>query len=283
MKLRFLPAACCTAEFNHLSNASSKSQCLQQCAFAFLLQVCPRTFTCISWGFYGRHKADISPVAFVLLLVISSSLGLLPHSSLPTSPVTAPPHSDKALHFVSFFLLTATFYFILDTSRRRILHLTLVICTLVLGVGSEVLQGLLPNGRDFDAWDVLANVLGSLSAVGIAGWFHRRSADRRRRAKYASLASAEGEEDLELGEGGGALGTSGANGSLEGQETGLVPAVVAPAHKSVEEEVDNWDEHAEDDAWDEDEDAVVHGQASKITPATSSVVSEDVPKKMAVD
>jgi hypothetical protein len=160
-----------------------------------------------------------------------------------------------------------------------VLHITLLVCTLLLGVGSEVLQGLLPNGRDFDAWDVLANVLGSLAAVALAGIYHRRSAERRRRAKYAALTGGgiEGEDDLELGGISGAGETS--NGTVDAQETGVV-AVQHP--KSVEEEVDNWDENAEDDAWDEEEDGVVHGQ-TKLTPATSSVGSEDVQKKVAVD
>ena len=141
-------------------------------------------------------------VAFILLLLFASSLGLLPHSALPSTPTTVQPfipqQSDKALHFLSFAALTITFYFILDTSRRRVLHLTLFICTLLLGVGSEVVQGLLPNGRDFDPWDVLANVLGSLAAVGVANWYHKRAAERKRRQKYQALGGEDG-EDLELG------------------------------------------------------------------------------------
>jgi len=223
-------------------------------------------------------------IAFFVLLVVSSSLGLLPHSSLPSAPESAKPYipsqSDKALHFISFFALTVTFYFIVDTGRRRVIHLTLLVCTLVLGVGSEVAQGLLPNDRDFDAWDVLANVLGSLCALGLASAYHRRAAERRRRAKYSALAGEglEG-EDLELGEG---PGISAANGDLarttDGQETG----VVAAPHKSVEEELENWDENLPDDAWDDDEGAT-SGTDAKMTPATSSGGSEDASRKVAVD
>ncbi|KAJ9602342.1 hypothetical protein H2200_013197 [Cladophialophora chaetospira] len=216
-------------------------------------------------------------VGFFILLLFSSSLGLLPSSSLPSTPAAAQPYipsqSDKALHFICFFLLTAVFYFIFDTARRRVIHLTLVICTLLLGVGSEVAQGLLPNDREFDAFDVLANVIGSLAALGLASMYHRRAAERRRRAKYSALTGEglEG-EDLELGEG--------ANGTLrdggDGQETGVTP------HRTVEEELDNWDENAPDEAWDDDDDTTTT-QHTKVTPSTSSVGSEEPPKKVAVD
>jgi VanZ family protein len=203
-------------------------------------------------------------------------LGLLPHSSLPSTPAAAQPYiprqSDKALHFICFFALTATFYFILDTSRRRVIHITLVVCTLVLGVGSEVAQGLLPNDRDFDAWDVLANVIGSLAALGLASAYHRRAAERRRRVKYSSLGTdGLDADDLELGESSGGLGRS----SGGEQDTGAVS-------RTVEEELATWDENAPD-AWDNEDDDITTGQNSKVTPATSSADSDDMPKKIAVD
>ncbi|KAK4936370.1 hypothetical protein LTR10_022744 [Elasticomyces elasticus] len=212
-------------------------------------------------------------IGFVVLLVFASSLGLLPHSSLPSTPEAArpyiPPQSDKALHFVCFFALTATFYFIFDTGRKRVIHITLIVCTLILGVGSEVAQGLLPNDRDFDAWDVLANVLGSLASLGLCSAYHRRAAERRRRAKYSALSGdgIEG-EDLELGE------ASGQPHDDE-QETGIVP-------RTVDEELDNWDENVVDEAWEEDDD-VTTSQDTKITPSASSVGSEEPLKKVAVD
>jgi len=149
-----------------------------------------------------------------------------------------------------------------------VIHLTLVVCTLLLGVGSEVAQGLLPNDREFDPWDVLANVIGSLVALGLASAYHRRAAERRRRAKFSALTGdgMEG-EDLELGEGVGL--------TEDGQETGVV-------QRSVEEELDNWDENAPDEAWDEDDD-VTTSQNTKATPSTSSAGSEDPLKKVAVD
>lgn len=144
----------------------------------------------------------------------------------------------------------------------------------MLGVGSEVAQGLLPNDREFDPWDVAANVAGSLSALALANAYARRAAERRRRAKFAALLG-EGDADVELGEGPG-IGAAGDElGRTGGQETGVVA-------RTVEEELDNWDENVPDDAWDEDEDDGLG--AKKMTPATSTAGSEEVtPKKVAVD
>jgi len=182
-------------------------------------------------------------VAFAVITLAAAYLGLAP-SVLP-----AYKQSDKVLHFITFFLLTICFYWILETNKRRSLQLTLFICTLVLGVGSEIVQGLLPNGREFDLLDIVCNILGSLSAVGLCMWYHKRMLERKRRSKSYNLAGGEGDEyDVELGE--------------EGQEEG----VVRPP--TLEEEVDNWDENAED--WDDDDPTATEtaGEGSKTPPSS---------------
>ena len=180
--------------------------------------------------------------------------------------------NDKVLHLVTFFFLTLVFYFILDTSRRRVLNLTLVVCTVVLGVGSEVVQGFLPNGRTFDPYDILANVVGSLSATGLASWYHKRMLDRRRKTKFSVLGQEGAEEDVELGEGSGL-----ATGDGE-QETGIVRA----SQPSLEEEVDNWDENAADDDWNEDDLGTAGNSTGKMTPPSSSA-EDDHEVKLAKD
>lgn len=158
------------------------------------------------------------------------------------------------------------------------LHYTLFVCTFALGLGSEVIQGLLPNDRSFDPWDVLANCLGSLAALGLASAYHRRSAERRRRAKYSALTRAgiEEAEDLELGEGGIRTGLSSQEAG-DGQRSGVV--LVAPS--TVEGEVD---ENAEDNAWDEEDDITgTSTTGTKITPASSSVGDDDSSRKMAMN
>ncbi|KAH8727221.1 hypothetical protein GQ44DRAFT_738507 [Phaeosphaeriaceae sp. PMI808] len=164
--------------------------------------------------------------AFLALLFISAAAGFSPSDySIPTYK-----QSDKLLHFIAFFLITLSFYWILEASRRKVLQLTFTVCTLGLGCASEVVQGLLPIHRNFDYYDVLANVLGSVSALGLCNWYHKRMVERKRAARGYGAVPGEEELDVELGE------------NVDGQESG----VVRPA--TVEEELERWDENAED--WD---------------------------------
>jgi hypothetical protein len=130
-------------------------------------------------------------------------------------------------------------------------------------VGSEFLQEFLPNGRKFDFYDIVANIVGSLAAIGLCSWYHMRMLDRKRLAKRYQVVPGEEDHDLELGEG---------VGPQESGTTGVEPS--AP---TLDEEVDNWDENAED-TWDEEEHATgtdsVEGDGPK-TPSASSA-GEDV-------
>jgi hypothetical protein len=112
---------------------------------------------------------------------------------------------------------------------------------MVLGIGSEILQALLPNGRSFDPFDVLANIIGSLGAIGLCTWYHKRMLDRRRKARFGALLDGAG-DDVELGVNGAERGEG-----LNPQEDGVT------ATRSLEQEVDNWDENAVDN-WDEEGD-----------------------------
>ncbi|KAF4549360.1 Hypothetical protein D9617_22g067060 [Elsinoe fawcettii] len=176
--------------------------------------------------------------AFAGLICISAYLGLAP-LKIPTYK-----QSDKALHTITFFLLTLCFYWILETSRRRVVNITLLACTAGLSIGSEVAQGLLPNGREFDPYDIAANVLGSGAALAICSWYHKRMLERRRAAKTYNLVPGEDQDvDVELGE----------NVNRE-QETG----VIAGAEQTVTEQLDNWDENAED--WEDPDDETTSGK-----------------------
>ncbi|KAK1968379.1 VanZ like family protein [Colletotrichum sublineola] len=184
-----------------------------------------------------RIRLPFAGVFFALLL-IAGYAGL-------TSLQLGQYVNDKVLHFGTFFLLTIVFYWILDTNRRRTLNLTLTVCTFVLGVGSEFLQGFLPNGRDFDFYDIVANVIGSLAGVGLCSWYHKRMLERKRRTKMYQAVPGEDDADVELGEGHetGVVESSGARDGAVGVEGG---------GRSLEQEADNWDENQVDD-WDEDD------------------------------
>ncbi|KAB8293017.1 hypothetical protein EYC80_007379 [Monilinia laxa] len=168
--------------------------------------------------------------AFLFLVLLAGYAGL---TSIQVDAVI----NDKVLHTITFFFLTVVFYWILDTSRRRNLNFTLIVCTGILGVGSEFLQGFLPNGRTFDFYDIVANIVGSVAGLALCSWYHLRMLERKRLAKAYHVVPGDEDQDLELGEGVGA------------QESGVTDAT-----RALDEEVDNWDENLED-AWDEDEHA----------------------------
>lgn len=175
---------------------------------------------------------------FFLLLLLAGYAGL---TSLQVDVLV----NDKVLHLLTFFILTVVFYWITDTNRRRTLHFTLVVCTLGLGVGSEFLQGFLPNGREFDFYDIVANVVGSLAALGICSWYHKRMLERKRlRKSYSVVPNNDNEDDVDIELGEGVVGA---------QETGVTAddskGATTTKNMTLEEEVDNWDENAPDD-WD---------------------------------
>ncbi|KAH7138023.1 hypothetical protein B0J11DRAFT_421789 [Dendryphion nanum] len=168
--------------------------------------------------------------AFIGLCLVAGLAGFSPQQyELPKYK-----QSDKVLHFLAFFLLTFAFYWILETNRRKVLQVTFTVCTVGLGFASEIVQGLLPNDREFDYYDILANVLGSISALVLCNWYHKRMLERKRAARGYSAVAGEDERDVELGE------------DFEGQELGVV-------RPTVEEELEQWDENAED--WDDTEPA----------------------------
>lgn len=119
------------------------------------------------------------------------------------------------------------------------------------------MQAVLPNGREFDIFDVVANIVGSLAGLGLCSWYHKRMLERKRLRKYTAVPTAgdAGGEDLELGEGPG-LGGGGGVVSGNEHEEGVIgsSAAVSDGQRAttLEQEVDNWDENAVD-AWDEDE------------------------------
>ena len=137
---------------------------------------------------------------------------------LGLSNIQIPQVNDKVLHFLTFVLLTIAFYWILDTTRRRALNLTLLVVTVVLGLGSEALQELVTT-RVFDPLDMGANVVGSLCALGLCTLYHNRMLERKRQARYG-LVPQEGDEeieDLEMGPQGQESGVTG--GDEAGEST----------------------------------------------------------------
>ncbi|KAA8893958.1 hypothetical protein FN846DRAFT_459709 [Sphaerosporella brunnea] len=121
-------------------------------------------------------------IAFLALCLLAAYLGFSNFH---------PPVNDKFLHFITFLILTVCFYWVVDTSRRRVVNFTLGVCTLTGGVGSEFVQSVV-SSREFDPLDIVSNLIGSALGLLLCAWYHRRMLERRRLAKsYQSISTAE--------------------------------------------------------------------------------------------
>ena len=110
---------------------------------------------------------------FIAVAVVVS---LVPGQKLPPTGV-----SDKLEHSVAYALLTLWFAGIYPRTAYWRIGLSMF----VLGVCIEVLQGLMPFGRQPDVRDVVANSLGivggiALAMTGLGGWAQRIEAWARK-------------------------------------------------------------------------------------------------------
>ncbi|KAK9329851.1 hypothetical protein V1520DRAFT_342063 [Lipomyces starkeyi] len=125
--------------------------------------------------------------AFVPLLLLSAYLGFAPIDV----------QYDKPVHFLVFFTLTTLFYWIVDTTRRRLINATIIVCILLGGIGSELVQSFVPY-RAFDIFDIVANVIGASVALALSSFYHKGMLERKRAQKYFAVQPQD--PALELGE-----------------------------------------------------------------------------------
>jgi hypothetical protein len=118
-------------------------------------------------GVLAAHGA-LSRGAFAVAVLVSLAVLFAPGSDVPT----APPGTDKLVHFSLFAALALTGRW--AGARERVLAAVLVLYAAV----SEVLQGVLPIARDAAWGDLVADALGVLA--GLLVW--RAVASRERRA-----------------------------------------------------------------------------------------------------
>ncbi|KAK6197583.1 uncharacterized protein RJT21DRAFT_123413 [Scheffersomyces amazonensis] len=110
---------------------------------------------------------------------------------------------DKLIHFITFFILTIEFYFTFDTkhkSLKTLRSITLIVCTIGGGIGSEFIQSLVNENRVFDPIDIAFNILGSLLAVGLSSWYQtyliKRAKEVKRNNRYTQIGQTITNEEL---------------------------------------------------------------------------------------
>ncbi|MCP2262161.1 VanZ like family protein [Streptoalloteichus tenebrarius] len=114
---------------------------------------------------------SLRQLPFVAAVSLSVPILFTPESGVPS----APPGTDKVVHFVLFAAMALTGLY------ARLPRLPLVVALAAYAPVSEVLQVLLPLGRSFGVDDIAADLAGLAAAV-FAGWLlARRSTDRTSR------------------------------------------------------------------------------------------------------
>ena len=105
----------------------------------------------------------------------------------------------------------------------------------------------------------MANLVGSLAALGLCATYHKRMVERKRASKNYQVVpgdeEAGGAGDIELDE------------NLGRQETGVTTS--GQRETNIDDELDNWDENAADD-WEEEEPPHSNGNVISDNDRTST-------------
>jgi VanZ family protein len=107
----------------------------------------------------AHAPAWISASLLLLVLVVWGSL-------MPGSDVPGPPDIDKLEHVAAYALLTVWFTGLVPRNR----YAAIAVALAGLGVLMEFLQQVMQLGRQADALDFAANVLGIGAGIAIAAW-----------------------------------------------------------------------------------------------------------------
>lgn len=110
----------------------------------------------------------VSPACTTVALV---GMHMLPGSDLDADSWWAAWHMDKVLHTIAFAGCALTWAIALAKQRRLQgewrLEQALVGGALIFGMVLEVMQGAWMSGRTFDWMDVVADVVGAMSSLGV--------------------------------------------------------------------------------------------------------------------
>jgi len=73
------------------------------------------------------------------------------------------PNQDKILHFISYTILSWLMYHNFSVGSLLYPMIWALILSILYGLLIEVLQGIVNTGRYFDYFDIIANIIGSLT------------------------------------------------------------------------------------------------------------------------
>ncbi len=96
--------------------------------------------------------------SFIILV-----LCLIPASDLPKTQSI--PHIDKAVHFFMYFFLSGLAVLAIPAQQQKKRLLFILALSFTFSLIIEILQGLLPFGRSFSGFDLIANLCGILTGI----------------------------------------------------------------------------------------------------------------------
>lgn len=102
--------------------------------------------------------------AAIVWLLIASILFCLPGSAIPKTGWLTAIHADKWVH-VGIFALLVIFWGMTFHTRTKLHYLALLLVALGYGLLVELVQERLVVNRDFDLWDVVFDMIGSVLGI----------------------------------------------------------------------------------------------------------------------
>lgn len=118
-------------------------------------------------------------------------------------------HADKLVHFLMFFFLNLAYLY--DYTKYKNPHhtkinpeLAFTTAASMIGLLTEACQLAMNTGRDYDNFDILADVLGAFAAFGLMRWFgghvlRKHVFKRRRKHRHHHHHSKEKTETSQNG------------------------------------------------------------------------------------
>ena len=104
--------------------------------------------------------------AFALVIVcFVSIISLMPSQLIP--PVNGFFQIDKLVHVIMYLVITVSVLSAFNYSKLNYQWLFMFAFCLFYGVVVEVLQYILPTGRQFSWFDILANTVGGIMGAGV--------------------------------------------------------------------------------------------------------------------
>ena len=107
-------------------------------------------------------KVNIYFAAALIWTILITVLSLVSFQGID---LTDNPVPDKAVHGVFYAIFTVLWYLFLKRKKIKYLLLKIFLFSFMYGTIIEVLQGVMPLGRNFDIKDILANATGALTGV----------------------------------------------------------------------------------------------------------------------